>query len=418
MNILWINNIAIPQIAEAMGIKSLPVGGWMVKLANEISNLKDIKLSIAFPFHTIQNGKAGRISYYSFYVNEKHVVQGNLNDSEKRLIEIIDNVKPDIIHIFGTEGAHSYAVAAVCNELGISDKLIVSIQGLVSVYYKHYYAYLDPKIVSGKTLRDLYKGNVKKRAAWMRKKGELEVKTLKSVRNVIGRTDWDKACTLQINPELRYFFNDEMLRERFYLSKKWSLRNCQKFSIFMSQATFPIKGLHLALEAVLILKKDFPEVELFVAGKSYYDKQKYKLSYYEKYILDFIDNHDLQQSVHFTGFLNEEEMVAQYLNSHVFVSPSSIENSPNSVCEAMMLGVPVVSSLVGGIDNLMTHGKEGYYYQADAPYMLAYYVKQIFADRERAEYFSKNEIIRAEERHNVKKIVNELTDIYVELCKK
>ena len=66
----------------------------------------------------------------------------------------------------------------------------------------------------------------------------------------------------------------------------------------------------------------------------------------------------------------------------------------------------------------MTHGKEGYYYQADAPYMLAYYVKQIFADRERAEYFSKNEIIRAEERHNVKKIVNELTDIYVELCKK
>ena len=43
-----------------------------------------------------------------------------------------------------------------------------------------------------------------------------------------------------------------------------------------------------------------------------------------------------------------------------------------------MLGVPCVSSLVGGVGNMLQNGVEGYVYQHDAPYMLAYYVMKIF----------------------------------------
>ena len=76
--------------------------------------------------------------------------------------------------------------------------------------------------------------------------------------------------------------------------------------------------------------------------------------------------------------LKPEQMKEQYLKSNVFVSPSSIENSPNSLGEAMMLGVPCVSSLVGGVGNMLQNEVEGYVYQHDAPYMLAYYVMKIF----------------------------------------
>ena len=69
-------------------------------------------------------------------------------------------------------------------------------------------------------------------------------------------------------------------------------------------------------------------------------------------------------------------MKERFLKSNVFVSPSTIENSPNSLGEAMLLGIPCISSDVGGVKNLLKHEEEGYVYQTDAPYMLAYYVKK------------------------------------------
>ena len=60
---------------------------------------------------------------------------------------------------------------------------------------------------------------------------------------MIGRTDWDEACTKEINPKVQYHFCNESLRDSFY-SGSWEYQNCEKHSIFMSQAATPIKGLH------------------------------------------------------------------------------------------------------------------------------------------------------------------------------
>ena len=87
---------------------------------------------------------------------------------------------------------------------------------------------------------------------------------------------------------------------------------------------------------------------------------------------------DLERNVVFTGPLDEEKMCQRYLKSNVFVCPSSIENSPNSLGEAMVLGVPCVASDVGGVSDMLKHKEEGFVYQTDAPYMLAHYVCEIF----------------------------------------
>ena len=61
----------------------------------------------------------------------------------------------------------------------------------------------------------------------------------------------------------------------------------------------------------------------------------------------------------------------------------------------MILGVPSIASDVGGVTDLMTHKKEGFVYQADAPYMLAHYVNEIFRSNELANRFSQNARKRA-----------------------
>lgn len=419
MRILWINNIAIPKIAQSVGMPSVPVGGWMVKLADELSSKEGIELGIAFPYEKNVEGSVDCLQYYGFSINEAKVKIGDLGGQDVRMEEIIRKFSPDIVHIFGTEYLQSYVVAEVCKKMGIAHRVVISIQGLTSVYARHYYGHLGFKAVHGFTLRDLYKGNTYAERKQFAKSGTFEVEALKISKHVIGRTDWDKACTEMINPAAEYHFNNEMLRDAFYQAPSWEFKNCEKHSIFLSQASSPIKGLHLALEAALLLKKEYPDLKVYIAGKSYFQKKIWKLSFYEKYILKYIKEHHLEETVEFLGFLTEEEMCKRYLKSHVFVSASSIENSPNSLCEAMILGVPVVSSLVGGVSNLMEHGKDGFYYQADAPYMLAHYVKKIFDDERIAEGFSENSRRTAQERHCVEKIVTDLCGIYERIsCEK
>lgn len=56
----------------------------------------------------------------------------------------------------------------------------------------------------------------------------------------------------------------------------------------------------------------------------------------------------------------------------------------------MLLGVPSVSSDVGGVKSIFSHGNDGYTYQHDAPYMLSYYICKLFSDETLSEKFSSN----------------------------
>ena len=82
----------------------------------------------------------------------------------------------------------------------------------------------------------------------------------------------------------------------------------------------------------------------------------------------------------------------------------------------MLLGVPTVASDVGGVKNMLTHGEEGFVYQADAPYMLAYYVKKIFADKDLQKEFSKKAKEHAKETHNIEKNINDVLKVYKKIA--
>lgn len=387
MRILWVCNIVLPKIARNIEGMAVPAdGGWMSGLLQTMEAEESVTLGICFPMTgsgEIQKGKVDQLSYYGFR-QEKLVLEEYSPNLERQFREIMEDFQPDILHIFGTEYVHSLAAVKAFSR---PDQTVINIQGLVSVYAGHFMANLPDSVQKGYTLRDLIRRDnlIRQRESFYRR-AVFEKEAIRLAGHVIGRTDWDEACTKQIHPNVRYHFCNETLRDSFY-EKAWKLSDCEKHSIFVSQGSYPIKGLHFMLEALPIIRESWPDVHLYVAGGdiAHLDgRDTFRLSSYGKYIRKLIYGNGLEELVTFTGFLNEKEMRDRYLRTHVFVSPSSIENSPNSVCEAMILGVPSVCSDVGGVKNLMTHEQEGYIYPMDAPYMLAYYVMKLFASDERA----------------------------------
>jgi len=79
-----------------------------------------------------------------------------------------------------------------------------------------------------------------------------------------------------------------------------------------------------------------------------------------------IDALQLKEHVILLPPLSAEEMAAEMLRANVFLSPTSIDNSPNAVGEAMMLGLPIVSTPVGGVPSFVHHEENGLLAEPDA----------------------------------------------------
>lgn len=418
MKILWLCNIMLPQIAENISRQEGYGGGWLVGLSKDLMKEDNIELTVCFPLGSekkILKGNIERLQYYSFPQEVPDPTKYN-KKIEKYFKMIINEVNPDIIHIFGTEYPHTLAMVNVCNELSIVDRVVINIQGLCSIISDHYYANLPISIINAWTLRDFLKqDNIRQQRAKFVKRGEYEIEAIQNTRHVIGRTDWDKACTFQINPRATYHFCNETLRDSFY-ENTWDISKCDRHSIFISQSGYPIKGLHHLLEAMPLVIKHFPDMHVYVAGSDITSvrtlNDKLRITTYGKYINELINKYSLRNYITFIGDLNEDEMCERFLKSHVFISPSSIENSSNSVGEAMILGTPTISSDVGGIKNMLTHNIDGYVYQHDATYMLAHYICKIFNEDELALKFSFNARRHAMETHNRKHNLSNMKNIY------
>lgn len=424
MKVLWICNLPSKDVYTYKNESPSYYGGWLTGMLN---SLKDEQIQLIYCYPKIGEKKQdnfvyNNVHYYSFYTKKKYMLFNIDNDKYNRIKEmqlknIIEIENPDIIHIFGTEFSHSNIASLLLKN---RKNVCCSIQGLTSVIAQHYVSLLPKKIISKVNFSVIFRKTLKRQQIDMMKRGNREINTLRNCYNVIGRTDWDKACTFFINPERRYYKCNETLRDSFY-DGKWDYFKCEKNSIFISQASSPIKGFNIVLKAVYYLKNIYPNIHVKVAGNNFIKndniKDYLKMSVYGNYIRKLIEQYGLSDKIDFLGELSEDDMKREYLNSNLFISASSIENSSNSIGEAMILGVPVISSHVGGVSSLLEDGHEGLLYAADEPIMLAYQIKRIFDDKDFAIYLSKNARKKAKITHCKSKNKNDLLDIYKDILK-
>ena len=321
-------------------------------------------------------------------------------------MKVNETFRPDVVHIHGTEYAHGLAFIRACG----ADNVCVSIQGLVSVIARYYYAGLSFwDILKNITVRDVIRWDtIFQQKRKFEKRGKLEKEYLKTVPHIIGRTSWDKAHIWAINPDAEYHFCNETLRPVFY-QRKWEYDKCDKHTIFLSQASYPIKGLHKVLEAMPLILRHFPDTKIKIAGPSLVDKPFYRITGYGKYIRSLIIKLHLEDKVTFLGLLTEEQMCEQYLKANVFVCPSSIENSPNSLGEAQILGVPCAASYVGGVMDMMAN-MESYLFRFEEIEMLSEIILRLFNDKS-----SSKRQVEIANRHNINIIVDDLYRTYAQI---
>lgn len=384
MRILIVCNVLIPEIAILEGKEGSVYGGWISGVIEGLRRESDMEIGICYP--ESEGGTKGyknNLWYYSFSCSSWNQIK--IRDDDDLVEEfkiIISDFEPDILHVFGTEYVHSYAAVKAFHN---PDKTVVNIQGLVSVYARHYVNGIPEKILKGNTIGDfIFRRNIYKEQRVFQRKGITEKNIITNCNHVIGRTEWDRACTFFMNPDIQYHFCGETLRSTFYKNDVWNYMNCEKHSVFISQASYPVKGFHFALEAFSAVKKIYPDLKIYVAGQPRMRGNRNlpgSENPYDRYILNRTLELDLQDNIIYTNHLTAEQMKDYYLQCNVFVSPSLIENSPNSLCEAMILGCPVISSDVGGVKEFIEHGRDGYIYPCDEPYMLAYYILKIFDEQ-------------------------------------
>ena len=399
MKILWMVNIVLPRIAKKTGIKAENYGGgWLTGISNALLEEPDNELIVCSPSISINEVKRYAVEEkLTFYLFPEKVRTVYLQETADYLTQILEDVNPDVIHVFGTEYPRTLSMV----ECQSKTPVIISLTGILSLLKDRYFGSVPETMRRKYTLRyflsmltkipTLYQGyeDFTKRSAY-------EVRALEKAQHVIGRTTWDYAFVTRVNPKVNYYFCNETLRDSFY-NGKWEYRNCENHAIVVPSNGYPIKGFEVFLEGLALLKKKYTDVKVYVPGQGSFSKPK-KLkreiaiwcSDYNHYLDKLIKKYELTENIVFCGALDEQGMKALMLKANVFVLPSALENSPNTLGEAMLLGVPSVASCVGGVQNLVSDKEDAFIYPYNEPYMMAYYVGKIFDDQEEAKRLSEN----------------------------
>lgn len=415
MRILWITATAGNYQSPHSCGGDYNGGGWISSMQNELAKCDDIKLGIAF----CRNGEPAKVEqdgvvYYPIphhtkSKKDKFFDLFKLNDAtrdevlwpyyEEKFKKVIDDFKPDVIHIFGSELYQGLAARVT-----VDIPTILHIQGLLSLYI---YIYLPPSVskwqyyMSGKGLKGKYH-NYQYLAYWHRSVYR-EKAILKAVPHVIGRTDWDRQALAVLNPKAQYHYGGEILRDIFYEEKK---RKMPSKPVITSTISFPTyKGYDVILKVADILKN---EMHLDFEWNVFGNVQP-----------EFMEKHtDLKHenlNIHLRGVASADTIRDTLLGSTLYFHSSYVENSPNSVGEAQLVGIPVVASRVGGTDSMVEHGKTGFLYPVTDPYMAAYYIGRMIEDKKENVKIGRQAREVAQVRHDKGKIVEELLKTYQQI---
>jgi len=137
---------------------------------------------------------------------------------------------------------------------------------------------------------------------------------------------------------------------------------------------YPFKGVHCLLKAVALLKQRFPQIQLRIGGPI-------SNSGYGKYLQSRATALGISELVHFLGHLDEKRIIDELVRANVFVLPSYLENSSNSLVEAQLVGVPSIASGVGGLPSLIDKNRNGLLFSKGNARELSDSIERLFNDR-------------------------------------
>jgi glycosyltransferase involved in cell wall biosynthesis len=372
----------MPAVSEHLNVTPPGYGWWMVSLATQLARRGNVSLAISWFSPLLKKAETfnrGDITYFCYpYRRQVESITHYLSTFPKlrkiyhgltqkmgragkleiqRCLEIIETYKPDVVHIHGTENFYGLVTPHT------KKPVVISLQGLLSKNKDDFWGNISG-LRRLKFPQEFY--------LWrgMVLDSRTEKKIIRANRFFIGRTAWDKQCLSKLNQQAEYFHCDEIMRENFY-HHQWHYSSLQEHILYTTTKGLPLKGLSLLIDAVSLLLPSYPKIKLRVGGPI-------SNTGYGQYLRQRVNSLNLLDQIEFLGHKEENEIIRELLNAHVFVIPSLIENSPNSLVEAQLIGIPVVASSVGGIPSLVMDGETGLLFPKGDVAALAQCISKLF----------------------------------------
>ena len=400
MRVLW-----FAMTSSCYDVKN--TGSWIEALEKIFRKyLPDVELGIAFEhqddvFRVNRNG----VAYYPIHIERTSSPKHNYELLRPKYLDTVKDFKPDIVHCFGTERWH-YGLLA--KEVGVP--FVIHIMGFMNIYdpmdeivlhehdYIKYFNYNPLKYLIHK--RE-YKTKLENQ--------ELEREVMAANKYFMGRTEWDKNIVKHYSPNSTYYHCEEAIREEIYKSPvRWSFQQRKTIRLITIGNAGSLKGNEMMLRAAWLLKHQF-----HFDFEWLYTSNEYTLSFFERVV--GIKHEDV--NIKLIGRLNAEEIANHLADADFYIHPAIIDNSPNTVCEAQLIGTPIISTNAGGIPSLIEDEKTGFMYPYCEPHALAFKIMNFAGQKKQLEQISENEKQVSLRRHHPENIAKQIIQIYSQIVK-
>lgn len=355
MRILWLSmNPGLYGVSEG-NAKQYNGGGWISSLQRLFEDDKDVELALVFTTElNLENSSYKNFAYYpvqhtqsrwqkikEYYGGYKYPDMTSYIDDIQKVVE---DFHPDVIHIFGLENP----MANILGKLNIPQ--VVHLQGLIIPIQNTFWpvGFSQNDFFLRPSKREwLFRNGFVYSYKSIKGRANREKELFKRLEYVMGRTRWDRNITELYAPQAKYYHVNEVLRPIFYEHQnEWKPNKFENFKIISVISETIYKGLDLIMKTAQLLTSLGVQFEWNVVGIKSSDRI---VKYFEKNLEVKSEN----VNIHYCGVMSAEEICEEALSSSLYVHPSYIDNSPNSLCEAQLLGLPVVATNVGGIPSLL-----------------------------------------------------------------
>lgn len=415
MRILWLSFTA--SGADKILNKTEAGRGWIASLEDGIKKVPGIHLAVGFFHNGVAPGfEQDGVKYYPIGKKalgftgkiRQRLSPGLYDENPAGIKAVIDDFLPDIIHIFGSESGMVDALKLT------SVPVIIHLQGLVRPYLSVWF----PKSMSqynigfNSSIRSLlFRRGYYFEYNLFKIRAKREDAAIALAENFFGRTSWDRSYLELLKNDFTYFHCEEVLRPFFY-NHQWKQPGTGVLRIVTVINAQLYKGLEMILETAYILR-EFTGIDFawHVIGMN---SNAEIVPIIEKGMkMKFSEN-----KVFFKGAKINDELINELMSASLFIHPSHIDNSPNSVCEAMLLGMPVIAGNAGGLSSLITHGTDGLLYNSYDAYELAALIKKVIQQQAYLTEMGAHARNRAIKRHDINTITGTVISAYQQLIDK
>ncbi|MFT4856308.1 MAG: glycosyltransferase involved in cell wall biosynthesis [Algoriphagus sp.] len=144
----------------------------------------------------------------------------------------------------------------------------------------------------------------------------------------------------------------------------------------------------MAIKVLILLKLKYPKAKLCMVGP---DKDGSM-----EQAKELAEQKGVLNSVEFTGILTKKAWITKAEEFDIFINTTTVDNIPVSVIEAMALGLPVVSTNVGGMPYLITDSVDGILVESNNAVMMKGEIIELLNNVDKVKKITKNARKKAE----------------------